>query len=115
MSPELPAFGIAPDCEPLEWLTADAGDDLEVLVDAQDGWSAEFGGRGDDEVWDRWCPVLAAIGEKSHYLDRAILDGRGLVLDRHGRSRRLLKACAQAGAGPGGVADLKPGDGRNPD
>jgi hypothetical protein len=64
-------------------LAGDRGDEVEVLVDVQDGESGEFGGCCDEEVGDRWGAVLAAVGAESLDLDRSSFDRGCEVLDGH--------------------------------
>src|SRR5215469_11465787 len=77
--------GALTDGEPLEGLAGNGGDDLEVLVDVQNGKPAQFSSCGDDEVGDRGRPVLTAISEQGQDFDSPVLNSRGLVLDRHRR------------------------------
>ncbi len=48
--------------ETFDGLAGDRSDEVEVLVDVQDGESCEFGGGGDEEVGDRWGTMLASVG-----------------------------------------------------
>jgi len=69
--------------DPLNGLTGDIGDELEVLVVMQDGELCQFGSGGDEQVWDGRRPVLAAFGERDLDFHGAVFDRRGEVLDRH--------------------------------
>jgi len=42
-----------------------------------------FSGRGNDEVGDRGCAVLAAVGQQGEHLDGPVLNHRGLVFHWH--------------------------------
>ena len=70
--------------EAFHWLACDLGDDVEVLVEVQDGESGELCGGGDDQVRDRGGTVLAAVGQQGQDLDRTVLDRRGQVFHWHG-------------------------------
>ena len=59
--------------------------------------------------------MLAAVGEQGEDFNGSVLNGRGEVLHRHRRNRRLAQPGAQVDPGPGGVADLKACDGSDPD
>jgi hypothetical protein len=49
--------------DPIEGLAGDVGDELEVLVDVEDGQIGQLRGRRDDEVGHRGRAVLATVGE----------------------------------------------------
>lgn len=70
--------------ESLDGLAGYVRDEFEVLVHMQHDQSGEFCGRGDDEVGDRWCAVLASASKGELHLDGAVLDGGRQVFDRHG-------------------------------
>lgn len=84
--PRTPA-GLRPGAAP--WLSCDAGDELEVLVEVQDGRSGLFGCGGDEHVGDVRRAVLALTREQQLDLDRAALDRCGQVLGRLRRQRRV--------------------------
>jgi len=67
----------------LRRLSGDLGDEVEVLVEVHDGEPGQLGRGGDDEVGDRGCTVVPQVSEQRLHFDGAILDRRGLVLDRH--------------------------------
>jgi hypothetical protein len=82
------------DVEPFERLAGDCGDDLEVLVEVQDRQPGEFGSGGDDQIWNRRCSVLAAVGQRGEDLDSA---------------RRAADASAlRAALGPSGPSNQPP-------
>ena len=95
-------------------MAGDVGDEVEVLVEVEDGEVVQLRGCGDDEVGDGGCPVLASVGEE--HLDRhgAVYDGGSEVLDREEGKRRSGEVAAEFGRGPGGVADLEASNGTDP-
>ena len=50
------------ECETFCRLAGEVGDEVEVLVQVEDGEVGEFCGGSDQEVGDRWCAVVAAFG-----------------------------------------------------
>jgi hypothetical protein len=83
----------------LHRLTGDFGDQVEVLIDVEDGEASQLGGGGYQEVRDRRRPVAALVGEEQLDFDGAVLDGRRQVLHRHGCQRRACGIGAELGGG----------------
>jgi hypothetical protein len=44
-------------------LSGEVADYVEVFIEVQHGESDEFGGGGDEQVWNRRCAVLTAVGK----------------------------------------------------
>ena len=50
--------------EPLDRLARDLSYQLKVLVQGQDCEAGYFGEGRDEKVRDRWCTMLAAVGQQ---------------------------------------------------
>ena len=73
--------------EPLDQLPRDLRDQLKVLVQGQYCAAGYFGKGRDEKVRDRWCMVLAAIGQPySHH------DGLARRRWRSSLNRRRVEA-----------------------
>jgi hypothetical protein len=88
-------------------LTSDLGDQVEVLGLVQDGEAGGLGGRCDEQIRYRGCPMMATVGEEGENLDGTILGRRGGVFDRHGGNRRLMQPGVEIPRVPCRVADLE--------
>ena len=64
------------DGDPLDWLPGDLCDELEVLVQVQDGELAQFGCGRYQEVGDRCGAVLATLCQDHLDLDRSVFHRR---------------------------------------
>lgn len=80
----------------LDRLPRDACDQIKILVYREDCEPQLLRCRSDEQIWNRWCPMLTAIGEDHLHLERTILHCRSQVLDRHERQRRNPE-CATPG------------------
>src|SRR5688572_10903976 len=94
----------------LHRLAGDFGDQVEVLVDVEDGEAPQLGSGGHQEVRDRRRPVAALVGEEQLDFDGAVLDARRQVLHRHGRQWGACDIGPQLGCRPGREAQLQAGD-----
>ena len=81
----------------LDWLPRDVGDDLEVLIEVQDGKPGEFRDSGDDQVGQGGRAVLAPVSEQRENLDSPVFDDRSQVLHGHRPQRRQPKTGTQLG------------------
>jgi len=88
---------------------------FEVFVQMQDCSPSELGRRGNEEIGNRGCTVLAAVSEESLHLDGTILNDWGQVLNRHRSQWRRSEAADEVRCRAGRVADLEAGDGRDGD
>src|SRR5690606_12076584 len=54
--------------QPFDGLAGQVGDELEVLVEVQDGETGELRRRRDEQVGHGRCPVLAPLGQRGLHL-----------------------------------------------
>ena len=90
-------------------LAGDACDEVEVLVHVEHGEPGEFGCCGDEQLWDRWCPVLGLDSQHGLDLEGSALDRSSEVLHRHGRDRRGRERRPGVRLATRRVADLESG------
>jgi hypothetical protein len=88
-------------------LTGDLRDEVEVLVVMQDDEPGAVGDGGDEQVWDRWCTVVAAIGKDDEDLDSTVFGGRRGVLDWHRDDWRLTQSGVKILRIASRIADLQ--------
>jgi len=69
--------------EPFDRLARELRDELEVLVQVEDGELGQLSSGCDQQVWDRSCSMMATLCQCQLYLDGAVFDGRREVLHRH--------------------------------
>ena len=70
--------------EPLDTLSGDCRNEVEVLADVEHGESGELSSRRDKQVGDRWCSMLAAVGKQHLDFDGSCFDCRRDVHNGHG-------------------------------
>ena len=93
--------------EPLDGLTGDPGDELEVLVVVEHDQARALCDRSDDQVWDRRGAVVTTAGQEAQYLDGSIFSDRRGVLDRHRTNRRPVESGVQVDGAASGVTNLE--------
>jgi len=91
-------------------LASYSSDELEVLIDVEDGEPRGFSCRGDQQVRDRRAAVLPVPGQVPQHFNCALFRRRGQVLHRHQRQRRPVQQFAHVRGGSGRVSGLQQRD-----
>jgi len=69
-----PGPSVVGEGQPVELLTGDRSDEIEILVDVENRKTRKLSYRGDQEIGDRWCPVLASLRQHAQHEKRSFFD-----------------------------------------